>query len=121
MPLTYPKGRIRFVCEDDLAVAFARDTTRDDGSTADKQWLDLVDGGWLNDFDPARHVRRLDRDPAPGREARQSFSPPNDYLVEPQATAEVYVVDSAGAIVTDFAAVESNQAYSLVRRFSAGP
>lgn len=119
MAQSYPKGRIRYVCEDDLAVAFARDTTRDDGTAADKQWLHLIDGGWDNDFDPAKHLRRLDRDA--GRPARQSFAPPSDFLVEPQAVAEVYAVDSAGAVVSDFAALESNHAYSLVRRFAAGP
>lgn len=119
MPITYAKGRIRYVSEDDLSVRFVRDTNRADGSAGDKQYLNLIDGGWDNEYDAVKHLRRLHRDP--DREHRQSFAAPDDFLVEPQADAEVFVVDSRGEIVSDCDSVGSNEAYSLVRRFASRP
>lgn len=119
MPITYADGRLRYVNEDRLAVAFARDSNQIDGAGADKQYLNLTDGGWNNAFDAAKHLRRLDADPA--AKTSQSFAAPDDFLIQPQGFAEIYVVDSGGAIVSLYTVMDANEAYSRTRRYASRP
>lgn len=119
MPITYADGRIRYVNEDKLAVAFARDSNQADGSIAGKQYLNLQAGGWDNEFDPARHLRKMAADA--GVKHSQSFAAPDDFLIQPQGFAEIFVLDSDDAVVSLYAVMDSNEAYSRLRRWASRP
>lgn len=115
--MPYSRRLVHYMAEARLGVAFHRAARRDDGTPGDPQHWAHADGGWDSTFDPARHVRPLDRAIPEVRPNFQCFAVPIDVVESPDAFATIHSVDQAGAIASD---VDMLNAGAL-RGFAGGP
>jgi len=123
-PMEYAQGRVLFVDESQLAVIFARQGNRADGTPDDIDYYNHATGGWDNAYAKADHLRYLDRGSLASAHhdyTAQSFAAPMDVTDSPTAFARVYVVDSAGEIKSLVQQIASNHLHGLTRRWSSRP
>jgi len=99
--MTYARRLVVYMAEAPLGVCYHRVTPKADGTPGDAQHWAHEAGGWANEFDPARHVRPLDRPIPEARPNYQSFAPPRDVVEDDAAFATIHVLRTDGTIAAD--------------------